>query len=64
MIVASPCAVCWPPGRLQSAIAWDKVGHQRLPLGVAGREGSTILVPRNACDGSAEWKQAATEERE
>ena len=41
-------------------VAWDLVGELPLPLGVAGHEGSTILVALNGLRllRRAEWRPA------
>jgi cation transport ATPase len=41
-------------------VTWDLVDHLPLPLGVAGHEGSTILVALNGLRllRRAEWKPA------
>jgi len=42
-------------------VTWDLVGHLPLPLGVAGHEGSTILVALNGLrllSGRA-WRRAS-----
>nr|WP_040531396.1 heavy metal translocating P-type ATPase [Gordonia rhizosphera] len=41
-------------------VTWDLVGHLPLPLGVAGHEGSTILVALNGLRllGSRAWRRA------
>lgn len=43
-------------------VTWDLVGHLPLPLGVAGHEGSTILVALNGMRllGNRAWRRAAT----
>ncbi|MFG2052897.1 HAD-IC family P-type ATPase [Micromonospora sp. NPDC048930] len=42
-------------------VAWDLVGHLPLPLGVAGHEGSTVLVGLNGLRllSSRAWRRAA-----
>ena len=42
-------------------VTWDLVGHLPLPLGVAGHEGSTILVALNGLRllGNRAWRRAA-----
>jgi P-type E1-E2 ATPase len=42
-------------------VAWDLIGHLPLPLGVAGHEGSTILVALNGLRllRRAEWKPSS-----
>jgi heavy metal translocating P-type ATPase len=42
-------------------VTWDLVGHLPLPLGVAGHEGSTILVALNGLRllRSSEWRSAS-----
>lgn len=42
-------------------VAWDLVGHLPLPLGVAGHEGSTVLVGLNGLRLLREsaWRRAA-----
>ncbi|WP_158693094.1 HAD-IC family P-type ATPase, partial [Streptomyces viridochromogenes] len=44
-------------------VTWDLVGTLPLPLGVAGHEGSTVLVGLNGLRllRDAAWKQAATD---
>jgi heavy metal translocating P-type ATPase len=43
-------------------VAWDLIGHLPLPLGVAGHEGSTVLVGLNGLRLLREsaWRRAAT----
>jgi P-type E1-E2 ATPase len=43
-------------------VAWDLVGHLPLPLGVAGHEGSTVIVGLNGLRllRNAAWRRAAT----
>lgn len=43
-------------------VTWDLVGHLPLPLGVAGHEGSTILVALNGLRllGNRAWRRAGT----
>jgi P-type E1-E2 ATPase len=45
---------------ITALVTWDLVGHLPLPLGVAGHEGSTILVALNGLRllRSAEWTAA------
>ncbi|OBE91984.1 heavy metal translocating P-type ATPase [Mycobacterium sp. 852002-10029_SCH5224772] len=47
-------------------VAWDLVGHLPLPLGVAGHEGSTILVALNGLRllTNRAWRRAATPGRQ
>lgn len=42
-------------------VAWDLFGHLPLPLGVAGHEGSTILVALNGLRllGDRAWRRAS-----
>ena len=46
-------------------VVWDLVGHLPLPLGVAGHEGSTVLVGLNGLRllRSAAWRRAASDRR-
>jgi heavy metal translocating P-type ATPase len=46
-------------------VSWDLVGHLPLPLGVAGHEGSTILVALNGLRllRRAEWRAGSPAER-
>ncbi len=39
LVIASVC--------IGTLVAWDLIGHLPLPLGVAGHEGSTVLVGLN-----------------
>jgi len=48
---------------IAALVAWDLAGHLPLPLGVAGHEGSTIIVGLNGLRllrGSA-WRKALNE---
>jgi heavy metal translocating P-type ATPase len=46
-------------------VVWDLVGHLPLPLGVAGHEGSTIIVGLNGLRllGDRAWRRAQQDER-
>jgi P-type E1-E2 ATPase len=46
---------------IAALVSWDLLGHLPLPLGVAGHEGSTILVALNGLRllRNAEWKAPA-----
>jgi cation transport ATPase len=47
-------------------VVWDLVGHLPLPLGVAGHEGSTVIVGLNGLRllRQAAWRRAARSQRE
>ncbi|MGH3911443.1 MAG: HAD-IC family P-type ATPase [Pseudonocardiaceae bacterium] len=49
-------------GCITILVAWDLLGHLPLPLGVAGHEGSTVLVGLNGLRllREAAWRKAAT----
>ena len=42
-------AATWssPPSFITALVIWDLAGHLPLPLGVAGHEGSTVIVGLN-----------------
>jgi cation-transporting P-type ATPase J len=46
-------------------VAWDLLGHLPLPLGVAGHEGSTVIVGLNGLRllSNATWRRATTPDR-
>jgi cation transport ATPase len=47
-------------------VLWDLAGHLPLPLGVAGHEGSTVIVGLNGLRllRAAAWRQATTHHQE
>jgi P-type E1-E2 ATPase len=47
---------------IASLVAWDLLGHLPLPLGVAGHEGSTVIVGLNGLRllSNATWKRTTT----
>ncbi|WEV29379.1 heavy metal translocating P-type ATPase [Streptomyces sp. 71268] len=53
LVIASVC--------IGTLVAWDLIGHLPLPLGVAGHEGSTVLVGLNGLRllRGAAWRRAA-----
>ncbi|MGW2020377.1 heavy metal translocating P-type ATPase [Streptomyces sp. NPDC001927] len=57
LVIAGTC--------IGALVVWDLAGHLPLPLGVAGHEGSTVLVGLNGLRllRDAAWRKAAGEER-
>ena len=51
-----------PPAFITGLVVWDLVGHLPLPLGVAGHEGSTVIVGLNGLRllRSSVWRRAGT----
>jgi cation transport ATPase len=47
---------------ITALVAWDLLGHLPLPLGVAGHEGSTVIVGLNGLRllRDAAWRRAVT----